>query len=86
MATFWIQVHDLPVRFRTRAIAEKICGAAGLVDKNTEEGEIMGNGFIRVLVKVDISKPLCRGRVLSLENSKELWVFFKYERLPNLCY
>ena len=45
----------------------------------------MGDGFIRVWVKVDISKPLCRGRVLSLENGKELWVSFKYEQLPNLC-
>ena len=45
----------------------------------------MGDGFIRARVKVDISNPLCRGRVLSLENGKELWVSFKYEQLPNLC-
>ena len=38
MVTFWIKVLDLPVRFRTRA--ENICGAAGLVDKNTEEGKL----------------------------------------------
>ena len=35
---------------------------------------------------VDISKLLCRGCVISLENSRKLWVSFKYERLPNLCY
>ena len=69
MVTFWIQVHDLPVHFRIRTVAEKICG---LVDKNTEEGENMGNCFIRVRVKVNISKPLCRGRVVSLENGKEI--------------
>ena len=86
MVTFWIQVHNLPVRFWTRVVVEKICGAAGLLDKNTEEGEIIGDGFIRVWVKVDISKPLCRGRVLSLENGKEFWVSFKYKQLPNLCY
>ena len=84
--TFWIQVHELPVRFRTRAVAEKICGAAGVVDRNTEECDSMGDGFVRVRVKVDISKPLCRGRVVSLENGKEIWVSFKYERLSNLCY
>ena len=67
-------------------MAEKICGAAGLVDKNTEEGDSMGDGFVRVRVKVDISKPLCRGCVISLENGKEIWVSFKYERLSNLCY
>ena len=37
-------------------------------------------------VKIDIFKPLCRGKVIFLENSKELWVSFKYERLSNLCY
>ena len=28
----------------------------------------------------------CRGRLISLENGKQTWVSFKYERLPNLCY
>ena len=44
--TFWIQVHDIPVRFRTKAIAKKIYGAIGLSDKNTDEGETLGDGFI----------------------------------------
>ena len=56
------------------------------MDKNTDEGETLGDGFIWVRVKVDVSQPLCRGRVISLENNKELWVSFKYERLPTLCY
>ena len=86
MVTFWIQVHDLLLRFRTRVVAEKVYGAASLVDKNTEESDSMGDGFVQVRVKVDISKLLCRGRVVSLENGKELWVSFKYERLSNLCY
>ena len=46
MVNFWIQVHNIPVCFRTRAVAEKICGVAGLVDKNTDEREIMGDSFI----------------------------------------
>ena len=86
MVTFWIQVHKLPVCFRTIAVAEKICGAIGVVDKNTKEGDSMGDGFVRIRVKVDISRPLCRGRVVSLENGKEIRAFFKYERLSSLCY
>ncbi|KAL0000877.1 hypothetical protein SO802_014658 [Lithocarpus litseifolius] len=86
MVTFWIQVHDIPGRFKTRAVAEKICGILGTVTKPTGDMDVEGDGFIRVRVTVDISKPLCRGRVISLKNGKELWVSFKYERLSNLCY
>ena len=35
---------------------------------------------------MDISGPLCRGRLVSLGKDKEVWVSFKYERLPNICY
>jgi hypothetical protein len=34
---------------------------------------------------IDLSKPLKRGRALVL-NSKPLWVNFKYEKLPLLCF
>ena len=86
MVTFWFQVHDIPVHFRIKVVAEKICGILGMVTKPNEDMAVYGDGFIRVQVTVDISQPLCRGRVISLENGKELWVSFKYERLSNLCY
>ena len=41
---------------------------------------------MRVRVMVDISQPLSRGRMVALDNNRELCVSFKYERLPNLCY
>ena len=37
-------------------------------------------------VSIDFSLPLCRGRLISLNNEKQLWVTFKHERLPNICY
>ena len=45
-----------------------------------------GGSFIRVRVLVDISQPLCRGRLITLEDGKVHWVSFKYERLPIICY
>lgn len=43
---------------------------------------------MRVRVSIDITLPLCRGRLISFENGDkgEGWVSFKYERLPNICY
>ena len=37
-------------------------------------------------VTIDISKPLCRGKRISLSQGEQSWVSFKYERLPNICY
>ena len=85
-ASFWVQVHDLPIRFRRRKVAEQICEAAGRINASTDDSESEGDNFMRVRVSVDITQPLCRGRVISLDNGKELWVSFKYERIPNLCY
>ena len=84
LATFWVQVHDIPIRFRNKKVAEKIYEAIGTVNVITDENVHEGDKFIRIEVTVDISKPLCRGRVISLDNGKELWVSFKYERLPNI--
>lgn len=55
MVTFWVQVHDILIHFETRAAAEKVCGAVGMVDENIDESETMGEGFIKVHVTIDIS-------------------------------
>ena len=67
-------------------IAERLCKVIGTVNKGTSEEEIEGDNFMQVRVTLDISKPLCRGRVISLDSGKEIWVPFKYERLPSLCF
>ena len=57
-----------------------------VVDCTTSTDEMEGGNFMHVRVSIDISLPLCRNRVLSLEDGGEVWVNFKYERLPNICY
>ena len=69
-----------------KTVAEKLCEVVGEVCKNTEEGETDGGSFLRMKVTIDISKPLCRGRRISLSQGEQSWVSFKYERLPNICY
>lgn len=75
-------MHDLRVRFRRKKVAEQICEAAGRINVSTDDFESEGDNFMRVRVLVDITQPLCKGRAISVDNDKELWVSFKYERLP----
>ncbi|KAL0007476.1 hypothetical protein SO802_008978 [Lithocarpus litseifolius] len=47
-ATFWVQVHDIPIRFRTQKVAKEICGAIRAVNEAPTDAEVEGDGFIRV--------------------------------------
>ena len=84
--TFWVQVHNIPISYRNRAVVEDICEAIGLVDRSTTDSECEGGSFIRVRVTLDVFQPLCRGRIIRVDEGKKIWVNFRYERLPNLCY
>lgn len=84
--SIWVQVHGIPPQFLNREVAEKLCEVVGEVDRSPKTSKMEGGNFIRVRVKVDVNLPLCRGCVFSIEGSKEGWVSFKYERLPNICY
>uniref|UniRef100_A0A2N9HFR8 Reverse transcriptase domain-containing protein n=1 Tax=Fagus sylvatica TaxID=28930 RepID=A0A2N9HFR8_FAGSY len=87
ITSFWVQIHNLPVRRMNHETASALGGTLGVVEKVVESEEERGReGCMRVRVKVDISKPLCRGRKARLLAGKETWIAFKYERLPNFCY
>ena len=83
---FWVQVHDIPIQYMTKEVAENICDIIGEVQKSVDAITNEGGHFIRVRVMIDITLPLCRGRVITLENGSKNWVQFKYEHLPNLCF
>ncbi|XP_075665270.1 uncharacterized protein LOC142634918 [Castanea sativa] len=85
-ASFWVQVHDIPIRYMSREVAKSICDSVGVICHSIGGVEQDGGSFMRVKVTLDISLPLCRGRLITLENGNKHWVSFKYERLPNLCY
>ena len=41
---------------------------------------------MRVRVAVDVTKLLCRGRMITWDQARDRWVSFMYKRLPNICY
>uniref|UniRef100_A0A2N9IQD1 CCHC-type domain-containing protein n=1 Tax=Fagus sylvatica TaxID=28930 RepID=A0A2N9IQD1_FAGSY len=59
----------------------------GLVEKvAASDDECGGENCMRVRVRMEVNRPLCRGRLVNLDEGKQGWVAFRYERLPNFCY
>jgi hypothetical protein len=86
-ASFWVQIHNIPVRRMTEESAGAIGRTLGQVERVADrDDERGGENCIRVRVRMDITTPLCRGRILSMEEGKKRWAAFRYERLPNFCY
>jgi hypothetical protein len=84
---FWVQLHDLPVLSINQEVSETIGQTLGTVEHAPKSIEESGGGpCMRIKVLIDITKPLCRGRKISLDDYTVLWISFKYERLPNFCY
>ena len=63
----------------TMEVVENICETVREVQKSAKAVNEEGDYFVRVRVKVDITMPLCRGTIITLENDEKKWVQFKYE-------
>jgi len=74
------------MRFMTKKVAESLCETVGEVQKLIGAVDDEGGHFIRVRVLIDITLPLCQGRVITMDNGDKNWVSFKDEQLPNLCF
>lgn len=85
--SFWVQLHDIPTRRMTRETDEKIGRMLGEIEEVDipATANLLGK-FIRVRVKMDITKPLCQGRLIKFGGPTPVWVSFQYERLPIFCY
>uniref|UniRef100_A0A2N9J2I4 DUF4283 domain-containing protein n=1 Tax=Fagus sylvatica TaxID=28930 RepID=A0A2N9J2I4_FAGSY len=83
----WVQIHGLPLRSLSSEVAMDLGASLGEVEPYDATGEERsGESNPRVRVRLDITKPLCRGRKVRLGKGKSGWLTFKYERLPNFCY
>ena len=84
--TFWVQIHNLPFSLMTIDAAISLGETLGIVTKPKDEAEMKRGQFMKVRVAVDVTKPLCRGRMITWDQGRDRWVSFMYERLPNICY
>ncbi|TXG66577.1 hypothetical protein EZV62_007852 [Acer yangbiense] len=86
-ADLWVQIHDLLIMCMNRRTAKWLAEQLGeVVELPTESRECWGK-FMRVKVRIDISKALKRWIKLKLGKSEEVTTMnLKYERLPEFCF
>lgn len=83
--SFWVWVYDLPLKLRSEAMARKIGSIIEVFEEvDPKECNRMGR-FLRLKNSLDLRKPLKRGTVIKFQG-RDLWVDFKYERLPTFCF
>ena len=70
--SFWVQVYDVPIRYMTKEVVEDICSSVGEVCCSVSHPTEEGGCFVWVRVEVDVTKPLCRGRVVNLEEGGQV--------------
>ena len=68
---FWVQVFDISLCFKNRMIAKQICKPVGEILYPNENEEWDEGNFIRVRALINISHPLCKGRLITLEDDKD---------------
>lgn len=69
-----------------KATKKKIGASVGEVKAVDVHDDDPGWGeYLRVKIRLDLSKPLSRDRMLHVQNLS-IWIAFKYEKLPNYCY
>ncbi|KAK6160117.1 hypothetical protein DH2020_003498 [Rehmannia glutinosa] len=82
----WVQVWNLPyfwIGVETgRKIGKKFDNILDVLVPETGSSKGM---FIKILVVVNLDKPLLRGAFITL-NSEKVWVDFRYENLQSFCF
>ncbi|TXG69365.1 hypothetical protein EZV62_004300 [Acer yangbiense] len=84
---FWVQIHNLPLMCMNRRMAKYLAEQIGLVVELPADSRECWGRFIRVKVRIDITKPLKRCVRLTVDNTEEvITAILLYERLLEFCY
>jgi hypothetical protein len=84
-ASFWVRMTNLPLACMVRDVGFKLGASVGQVEEVDTDKDGVGWGeFLRVKIKIDLYKPLIRGRMLKFDG-KSVLIGFKFEHLPKFC-
>lgn len=87
-ATFWVQVHNLPLDRMFEENAQTIGNKLSqLVEiKYPSKGNLCWNSFLRLKVQFDTHEPFLCSFYLECNPNPDIWISFKYEKLQGFCY
>lgn len=84
---FWVQIFSLYLKSRTSEMSWAISSKLGeVMVVDVFESGVQWEKYLRVRVKIDVTKKLVQGKKAMIEEGYQRWISFKYERLPNFCY
>ncbi|CAD6336404.1 unnamed protein product [Miscanthus lutarioriparius] len=84
----WMRVERLPLGLMNRAAARAIGDDVGeFVEVDANGSDLAVGRDLRLKVRMDICKPLCRGILADLGPDKgDWWCPITYKHLPDFCY
>jgi hypothetical protein len=87
LSPFWIQIHGLPLENMTIKNAVAIGKGIGeLIKVDDIEGDsITFRSYLRILVEINVQKPLKPGFYFQHGQGEPSWISFRYERLNFYC-
>lgn len=69
-----------------KRLGEQIGETVGsVIQVDTSHDSLDGGRFLRVLVDIDIHKPVARGKTIKWQG-ESLWIPFRYKKLPKICF
>ena len=84
---FWFQIWGFYFEHMSQEVGEEIGSKLGRfieVDRRLWQSDQAK--FMRVRLNLEIDKPLRRGAYITSSDGERLWLTFKYERLPIVCF
>ncbi|KAF4351010.1 hypothetical protein G4B88_015994 [Cannabis sativa] len=84
----WVQIHNLPHEYFSVVNGTLLGGLIGKVIKLELEEDKPSSWelFLRVLVEIDLERPLTSGCFFDIALGVKRWLQFKYEKVGIFCY
>lgn len=83
----WVQVHDLRSGFMTEKVLKEVGNYIGAyMDSCSNNFVGVWREYLRVRVKIDLTKPLKRRMKMRRTGDEWFWIIFKYENVPTFCF